>query len=198
MLSNVLSHGRSGARRHALKSNTMSQLREIRPHRKPLKRAYIALLLWFVGRAIQAAVRTDQDVNREFAALPHGFTFCLGILLHGLHMVVGKDDLGQVRYLGGKVENRPIQLRILIKHLEAAFLMFTFQESTTTAAARNRLLVDGEVAHACAVVRILDMVEVYLLPKWIARRAVKRYPSWTAGRKFSGRAWIYLRALVGT
>jgi aldehyde:ferredoxin oxidoreductase len=176
----------------------MSQLREIRPRRKPLKRAYIALLLWFVGRAIQAAVRTDQDVNREFAALPHGFTFCLGILPHGPHMVVGKDDRGQVHYLGGKVENRPIHLRILIKHREAAFLMFTFQESTATAAARNRLLVDGEVAHACAVVRILDMVEVYLLPKWIARRAVKRYPSWTAGRVFSGRAWIYLRALVGT
>jgi hypothetical protein len=175
----------------------MIQLREVKPRRKPLKRTYIALLLWFVGRAIRAAARTDHEVSRELAALPQGFTFCLGILPHGPHMVVGKDDLGQVRYLGGEAENRPIHLRILIKHLEAAFLMFTFQESTAIAAARNRLLVDGEVAHACAVVRILDMVEVYLLPKWIAKRAVKRYPSWTAGRKLSGRAAIYLRALVG-
>jgi hypothetical protein len=197
MAPSALSPGRPGIHERALKTATMIRLREVRPHRKPLKKAYIALLLWFMGRAIQAAARTDEEVSRELAVLPHGFTFCLGILPHGPHMVVGKDDLGQVRYMGGKAENRPIHLRILIKHLEAAFLVFTFQESTALAAARNRLQVDGEVAHACAVVRILDMVEVYLLPKCIARRAVKRYPSWTAGRKLSGRMLIYLRALAG-
>jgi hypothetical protein len=50
---------------------------------------------------------------------------------------------------------------------------------------------------ACAVVRILDMVEVLLLPKIIARLAVKRYPAWSPLRKHLGRFMVYVRAVVG-
>ena len=76
-------------------------------------------------------------------------------------------------------------------------LLFTFQESTAIAVARDRLIVDGEVPYACAVVRILDSVEVYLLPKIIARLAVKRYPAWSPGRKYFGWILVYLRTVLG-
>ena len=85
----------------------------------------------------------------------------------------------------------------MIKHLEAAILLFTFQESTATAIARDRLVVEGELPMACAVVRVLDMVEVLLLPKIIARLAVKRYPAWSPVRKHLGRLMVYVRAVVG-
>ena len=65
------------------------------------------------------------------------------------------------------------------------------------AAARDRLIVDGEFPAACTVVRILDMVEVFLLPRRLASLAVRRYPQWPPFRKYVGRTLIYLRAVVG-
>ncbi len=164
---------------------------------KPFQRAYVAFMLWFVGRAIQAAARVDDEVAGEFAALPAEFAFSLAVLPAGPAMIVGKDPGGRVRYLGGRPGARKIDLSMKIKSLEAAMLMFTFRESTAVATARNRLIVDGDIPAACAVVRVLDAVEVYLLVKPLARLAVKRYPSWPAGRLLIGRPLVYLRALLG-
>ena len=99
--------------------------------------------------------------------------------------------------MGSKSDGKPLDLRIRIKHLEAAILLFTFQESTSLAAARDRMLVEGDVSRACGVVRILDMVEVLLLPKMLARLAVKRYPAWPPVRKYLGRFLVYTRAILG-
>jgi len=171
--------------------------REIRPGNKILKRWYVGIMLWFMGRAIQAAAKADREVRREMARLPEGFTFVLGVLPASPAMIVGKDDRGRVKYRGRRTEGKQIDLQLKIKNIEAAVLMFTFQESTATAVARDRLVVDGEVTSACAVVRILDIVEVYLLPKFLAGMAVKRYPSWTLGRKWFGRLQVYLRTIIG-
>ena len=62
------------------------------------------------------------------------------------------------------------------KNIENAVLVFTFQEGTSIASCRNRIIVSGDIPDACAVVRILDIVETLLLPKCIAKLAVKRYP----------------------
>jgi len=121
----------------------------------------------------------------------------LGVMPGGPYMVIGKTRKGIVQYIGWEPADRKIDLKMNIKNIEAAWLLFTFQESTALATARNRLIVDGEVPHACAVVRILDIVEVYLLPKFIARLAVKRYPQWPPDRKYIGRIRIYIRTILG-
>jgi len=175
----------------------MSDFKELTSGNKPFKKAYVAVMLWFVGRAIQAASRVDKQVKSEFEKLPEGFTFCLGVLPNGPYMIIGKNKKGRVKYLGWKPGNRRIDLTMKIKSLEAAILMFTFQESTAVATARDRIIVDGEVPHACAIVRVLDIGEVYLLPKCIAVFAVKRYPVWSFGRKYVGRIRIYFRSIVG-
>ena len=175
----------------------MNNFREITPGNKPLKRAYVALMLWFVGRAIEAAARVDGAVKAEFGGLPPEFTFSLGVMPQGPTMIVGKDDQGMVKYLGWNPEGQKIDLKMKVKNLEGAILMFTFQESTAVATARNRLIVDGEVPAACAIVRVLDIVEVYLLPKLIAKLAVKRYPDWPCGEKILNRIRIYAGAILG-
>ncbi len=175
----------------------MSDFKEVPSGKKYIKKAYVAVMLWFVGRAIQAAARVDKEVKREFEKLPEEFTLCLGVLPGGPYMIVGKNEKGRVRYLGWKQDGRHIDLDMKIKSIEAAILMFTFQESTTVATARNRLIVDGEVSHACAIVRVLNTAEVYLLPKHIARLAVKRYPVWSLSRKYIGRIRIYFRSILG-
>jgi hypothetical protein len=175
----------------------MNNFREIRSGKKPLKQAYVALMLWFVGRAIAAAARVDEAVKAEFDGLPPGFTFSLGVMPQGPTMIVGKDAQGFVKYRGWEREGKKIDLQLKIRNLEGAILMFTFQESTAMATARNRLIVDGEVPAACAIVRVLDIVEVYLLPKLIAKLAVKRYPAWPLGEKILNRIRIYAGAVLG-
>ena len=164
--------------------------------RKPFKRAYVGVFLWFTGRAIQAAARVDEQVRQEFDGLPDDFTFSLGVLPTGPWMLIGKEK-GRVKYLGGNPGGRHIHVRLAMKNIETAFLILSFQESTAMATARNRLITEGEVPQALAMIRVMDIVEVYLLPKIIARLAVKRYPSWTFGRKVFGRIGIYTRALLG-
>lgn len=175
----------------------MNNFREVAAGGKSLKRDYVAVMMWFMGRAIQAAAAVDEAVNKEFAGMPDGFTFALSVMPNGPHMIVGKDQRGFARYRGWDPEGKKIDLDMKIKNIEAAMLIFTFQESTALATARERLIVDGEVAHACAIVRILDIVEVYLLPKIIAKLAVKRYPGWPFRRKYLGRALIYVRTIFG-
>ncbi|MEA2015051.1 MAG: hypothetical protein U9N38_07115, partial [Thermodesulfobacteriota bacterium] len=70
----------------------MDDFKEITSGKKSFKKAYIAVMLWFVGRAIQAAARVDKDVKEEFKKLPDGFTFCLGVLPAGPYMIVGKNE----------------------------------------------------------------------------------------------------------
>ncbi|PKN53135.1 MAG: hypothetical protein CVU55_02685 [Deltaproteobacteria bacterium HGW-Deltaproteobacteria-13] len=172
-------------------------MQEIHAGGKPLKKAYVAIFLWFTGRAIQAAAKVDKEVKKEFDTLPDEFTFALGSLPNGPWMVVGKEK-GKVKYFGGNLKCRPIHLRLVIKNIEAAFLILSFQESTALATTRNRLMTDGEVPYALSVIRILDIVEVYLLPKLIASLAVKRYPSWWPfGHKLAGRIGVYTRTLLG-
>jgi hypothetical protein len=175
----------------------MKNFREVAAGKKSLKRDYVAIMMWFMGRAIQAAATVDRAVRKEFADMPDSFTFTLSVMPKGPYMIVGKDQRGFVRYRGWDPEGKKIDLQMKIKNIEAAMLIFTFQESTALATARERLIVDGEVAHACAIVRILDIVEVYLLPKIIAKLAVKRYPGWPFRRKYLGRALIYVRTIFG-
>ena len=124
---------------------TINEFREVTPGGKPFKKAYVALMLWFVGRVIQAAGRVDREVKKEFEKLPEGFTFCLGVMSHGPYMIVGKNHKGRVEYMGWRREGRFVDLDMKIKNIEAAILMFTFQESTVVTISRDRMVVDGEV-----------------------------------------------------
>jgi hypothetical protein len=171
--------------------------REVSPGRSHLKRLYMAVNLWFMGRAIQAASRVDERVRNELQTLPDGFTFALGVMPTGPHFIVQKTKTDTARYIGRRIDTQPVDLKMEFKHLEAGMLTFTFRENTPVATARDRLIVDGEVAYACSVVRILDIVQIYLLPKVIARLAVKRYPRWPIGRKLINRSRIYWRSVIG-
>lgn len=175
----------------------MKGFKEIKPKKSIFRRIYLAIMLWFVGRAIQAAARTDNAVKAEFEAMPQGFTFCLGAFPAGPWMVIGKDENGSVKYLGANKDKQPVDLEIVLKSTGSLFTLFTFRESTPTANARDRLSVSGNVPQACAAVRILDIVQVYLLPKPVAKLAIKRYPQWPLARHIFTRTMVLARTVTG-
>ena len=169
---------------------------EIQPKTKLVKKAYAFVMLLIVGRGIEAAARVDERGGRIFSELPEGFVFTLGVSPDGPYMLAGKDKSGRLRYLGWRRWGHKIRLGLHIKNLESAIKVFTFQESTALAYNYDRFSVEGSLPRALAVVRVLDIVEVYLLPKIIARLAVKRYPGWSElspVKKHVNRLRIYLK-----
>jgi hypothetical protein len=175
----------------------MNDFKEISPKGRPVARMYLSFMLWFVGRAIQAAAKVDPAVKGEFDDLPEDFAFALAAAPTGPAMVVAKDSSGRVKYMGGSTEKRPIHVKMTFKSMEAMLLLFTFQESTPVSNARDRLFVEGPIPEACAVVRILDIVQVYLLPKPIAKMAIKRYPRWDIKRHVWSRLLVNVRTMIG-
>lgn len=103
----------------------------------------------------------------------------------------------RLRVLTPKEYPESFDVDIRFKHLQAAMLLFTFREGTTEAFARDRMVVYGNLPEALSIVRILNIVEVYLLPKFLAKRAVKSYPRWSFARKHSGRIAVYVKTEFG-
>ncbi len=165
------------------------------PGRKPFKSLYLHIILWFLGRSIQAAVHIDPKIRQEFFNLPDDMTFSLGVEPQGPRMVIRKSTQTGVSYLGRASRKTPADLEIKIHDIEGAMLLLTFRESTAISASHGRISIVGNVAHGCTIVRILDQLEILLLPKCIAKRAVKRYS--TPDRIGAMRTRLYVRTLIG-
>jgi hypothetical protein len=196
---------------------------EIRPGRKPFKRFYLAIMLWTVGKAIPIAAKVDSEVKKFLEKLPNDFTLRLmiqperafapffyakmlpnfviqkGLLPYGCQMILHKDKNGQIHYQGSDPRGKRFDLTMAFKNLEGAMMVFTFLESTPTGYAHDRFEVAGYLPYATAFMRVLDIVQIYLLPKIIAKRAIKRYPSdlqMPPLRKYLNRIIIYVRAFT--
>ncbi len=157
------------------------------------KHLYLRFLLWFLGRSLEKAFGLDNVIQQEFFCLPENFTFELTIYPEGPTMTVGKTTGGKVRFFRkGRLE-KPSDVIISIHDIEAAMLLLTFRESTAVAAARDRISIYGSIVYGCTVVRLLDRIEMLLLPKFLAVRAVKRYES--PNKKLRKRFRLYLGVL---
>jgi len=157
--------------------------------RQLLLRLYVTVMLWVVGRALVATSRVDDTVRAELAFLPAGYQIQMMVLPAGPGFVVECVGDGTLKR-AIVVKARP-DLRIGFKHIAHAFLVFGFQESTARAFANDRMVVDGDVSHAIVLVRCLNTMEALILPRPIARRAVKRYPALPLMEKLKKAARIY-------
>lgn len=177
---------------------------EIRPFQTLTLRArrfYVGAMFQVMGRALQAMTEVDGEACRETRQLPPGFLFEMRVLPSGPVMVVEHTKDGRLRFLGTDAP-RPINLSIQFKHMVHAFRVVSFQEKTAIAFANERMLVDGDIAYAVRMTRVLNRLETFILPRFLAVRAVKQYPrSLGFVEKTAGAARIYLRVLrnlIGT
>lgn len=160
--------------------------------KKPLKRLYLFSVLQLLGRSLPKAIEVDTVLSHELEALPQAFTFSLGIPASGPSVCFEKvaGGLRRVR----KAEGRgSCDLQIRLNDIEAAFRLLTLQESTVFSAARGRISIIGDIATGSVVVRMLDRLEILLLPAFLARRAVRRYKR--LPRPCSHRLRIYRRII---
>ncbi|MEE2731290.1 MAG: hypothetical protein VYA55_10735 [Pseudomonadota bacterium] len=157
-----------------------------------LKRPYVALMMDVIGRGLEAASQVDSTIQREVQKLPDGFMFDMRALPSGPSLVMEKTADGNLSYIGSEAPRKP-DMSLKFKHLNHAFLVVSFQEGTARALANDRILLDGEVAHAMKLVRCLNRMESLILPKFVAVRALKRYPQLSLKQKLSDGGKIYSR-----
>lgn len=155
-----------------------------------LKRPYVVLMMDVIGRSLAAASQVDEKVQHEIRRLPPGLMFEMRVMPNGPALVLEKTGDCGLKYLGSHAPRQP-DVVMKFKHLTHAFMVFSFQEATARAFANDRILLDGEIGHAMKLVRCLNRMESLILPKFIAQRALKRYPAISLPEKLLGGGRIY-------
>ncbi|MBD3226254.1 MAG: hypothetical protein GF313_16115 [Caldithrix sp.] len=139
------------------------------------KKQYLKIMMFFVRRGLQKASLYDVPLQNEIARLPTDYSITLTIHPNGPAMRLYINARKQMVKLNNQhSEHSPGHLLITIKHVQAAWYLFTFRERTAEAFARNRMTVAGDLSHAIAFVRCLNIIECGLLPRILAHKAVKR------------------------
>lgn len=154
-----------------------------------LQRAYVELMMDVIGRGLVSTSEQDDTVRNEVAAFPVGYVMQMMVLPAGPAFTVEVQAGGTLKLHRDFVGKPDLCARF--KHIGHAFLVFTFQEGTARAFANDRLYVDGDISHAIRLVRCLSRMEVLILPKIVAERAVKRYPAIAFKEKLQTAARIY-------
>ena len=155
--------------------------------------AYVNLMMDVIGRGLVMASQVDPQVAQEIAAFPVGFILSMRVFgTQGPAFIAQVNEKQQLTLLS-EAPRKP-DLTITFKHVQHAFLVFSFQESTAQAFANDRMIADGDVAHAIRLVRCLNQMEALILPKVLAQLAVKQYPpQLSLQEKITGAAQIYLK-----
>ncbi len=148
---------------------------KLQPGISTAKRLYVQTMMQVVGRALEAISQVDDQIRKEIAPLPPGFSFEMRVLPAGPSLCLRKKGATELEFVGSG-DNLQADLSIVFKHINHAFLVLSFQESTSVAFAHNRMVVDGDLGCALRVTRLLNRLETFILPKLLAERAVKEYP----------------------
>ena len=160
------------------------------------RRLYEELMFQVRGRALQAVSEVDAEVQQEARVLPVGFLFEMMVMPDGARLIVEHTGNGRFHYHGQSAP-RPVDLSIQFKHIAHAFLVLSFQEKTSVAFANDRMLVDGDISLAVRMTRVLNRLESFILPKLVAKRAVKEYPpNLHLPEKLISAARIYLNVVT--
>ncbi|MCB0219772.1 MAG: hypothetical protein KDH09_08770 [Chrysiogenetes bacterium] len=160
-------------------------------------RGYVSAMMAIFGRALAAASQTDGVIREELKGFPDGYTFEMTTLPSGPGFQLRSTSDGCLEFAADGLSEKPT-LSIQFKHLRHAYLVLAFQEGTARAFANDRMVVDGEIAHAMRMVRIFNRLEALILPAFIGKRAIKRYPTLEPGEKVRLAIDIYSKFIGNT
>ncbi|ENX00238.1 MULTISPECIES: hypothetical protein [Acinetobacter] len=157
-----------------------------------LQQAYVKLMMDVIGRGLVMASQVDEEIKKEVAQFPANFSLSMKVFPHGPAFIARVTEEKQLE-LVKSMDTAP-DLTITFKHLHHAFLVFSFQESTSQAFAHDRMIADGDISYAIRLVRCLNKMEALILPKMVAQLAVKEYPSnLSLKEKLTEASSIYLK-----
>jgi hypothetical protein len=152
------------------------------------ERAYVALFFDSLGRLLSAASRVDAEVGEDAQGFPPGTVLGFSVLGDpGLKM--------QLIAKNGRLERvtRPMKadVEVTFKHVHHAFLVLSFQESTPTAFAHQRIITQGDAGLSMRFTRCLNRMQAVVLPRFVAERALKSVPELSMVEKLKLASQVY-------
>jgi hypothetical protein len=163
--------------------------------RKPFKVTVVRVVLFVLGRSLQSLSKNDREIQAEVAAWPAGLTLMMRVLPDCGAMAVQKAEGGRLRYLGARLPEDRADIVIYIQNIEAGFRLLTGQVGTDVAYARHNIAARGDISLTVSLTRVLNRVETYLFPAFIARGLMKRLPEIPFFRKNLLRLKAYFLAI---
>ena len=159
---------------------------------RSIQKFYVQFMMDVIGRGLVVASQVDQEIQKELKAFPKDFSISMQIFGDATAFYIKVNKKQQFDLIQEK--HHHLDLTITFKHLQHAFSVFSFQESTAQAFAHNRMIADGDLSHAIRLVRCLNRMETLILPKYLAKLAVKEYPTHlTFKSKIKKAQQIYLK-----
>lgn len=144
-----------------------------------LKTIISKIVLFFLYKGFKVTRKNDFAVKSEIESWEDGFTVCIDAGASDVKLIIKKENDKLIRLKQEDESN--IDLKIIFKSIDVAFLMFTGRLGVSKAYAEHRFILKGEISKAMSFVRCIDIVEAYLFPKFITQNILKEIPKKTMG-----------------
>jgi hypothetical protein len=149
----------------------------------------IKIVFFILGRSIQSASRFDKAIQSELEEWPESYVLAYKVFPTGPEMILHKQNNMLKRCK--QTEGDP-NMSIYIKNLEYAVKLMTAQKGSVEAFIERGAFLKGDVTIALSLIRILNRIQVYLYPRFLVKRLVKRVPKINMRSRYFGRVRIYL------
>lgn len=169
---------------------------DIKPFRAPGKVAVNKVMLFALGRALQSLSHSDPLIQQEVRSWPEHFSLVLTVPPEGCQMSVRSVGNGRLRSMGKGIRPEDADVSIHVKSVHAGFRMLTGQLGSDMAYAQHAMSANGDLSYTVSVVRVLNVVEAYLFPGFIARKLMKTLPPIEPWRKHLLRLKTYTLGLL--
>lgn len=163
---------------------------QVRAGSKKIKKKIISIILWFLGRGIQSCTRFDESVKKEIQAFDEGFRIMFKVWNSEQTMIVEKKE-NRLHHIP-KNKGKEADMTIYFKSIESALMLLTGQMGIAQAYAEHRILLKGDIMLGMSFIRVINIVEAYLFPKFWVKRILKAFPD-----RSSNSFIVYLGLILG-
>ena len=130
------------------------------------------IVLFFLYRGFKAGYKLDTRIKKEIDSWQNGFSAVIETGEKNTKLCITKENGKLVR----KKQINNADIVITFKSIDVAFLMFTGRLGLAKAYAEHRFTLKGEINQTMSLVRVIDLVEAYLFPKFITKNILKEVP----------------------
>lgn len=139
------------------------------------QQALADIVLRVLARGLCAVSMFDKRVAADVVALGDGFSFaiCAGLGENSPRIRLKSENK---RFARADTDIKDADVVIRFKDVSGIIPVLSGKTSVAAAFAQHRMLVWGSINQAVTLVRIIDITEAYLFPKFIVKKAMIRVP----------------------
>ena len=132
-----------------------------------------------LGLTFEMVSKGDSEMKAEIANWDDGRVVSMGVLPDGPSMHIKKDG-DRIIFLG--TDGGDADLKVLLKNMDCAFVLFTGQIGPHTGFIQHRAIVHGDINEAMQFTRTIIIVQSYLFPGLLLKKIFKRPPKMTGSQ----------------